>query len=85
MTTHPRDLRSDNPRIQCVVCGEWKRLHLREERGGLKQTFYGGCIYADGGDHLARRGDGPTADNDVCEDCCHIACKAIAQRKAGTP
>jgi hypothetical protein len=68
---HPRDLTADNPRLQCVVCGKWKRL--RDQRTGA-QRFYGGCVYAHGGDHLARKG----TDHDVCEDCCHKKCKELA-------
>lgn len=60
----------ENPRLQCVVCGKWKRLYIA---GGI-QSFYGGCEYNELGDHLASKGN----DHDVCEDCCHVACKAVA-------
>jgi len=62
--------------MQCVVCGKWKRLHTKSPQPphALCQTFFGGCSYS-GGDHLAGKLD----DNDVCELCCHIACKAIAE------
>lgn len=77
---HPKDARAENPRIQCVVCGKWKRLHTNKTYPpyGLQQTFLGGCGYAQeigkGDDHLASKGD----DSDVCETCCHIECKRIA-------
>jgi hypothetical protein len=71
MTTHPADHHAANPRVQCSVCGQWKRLHCHEytSKGGYKanQTFFGGCAYTRG-DHLA--GD----HVDVCDDCCHAVC-----------
>ena len=79
MTTHPADARAQNPRIQCVVRGQWKRLHTKSPQPphDIAQTFFGGCIYSDGGNHLA----GKDGDNDVCELCCHVACKRIAEQK----
>jgi len=79
MATHPKDHAAHNPRIQCVVCGKWKRFRVKEyiSKGGYEanQTFFGGCAYSEKGEHLARKG----SDNDVCDDCCHIACKAISE------
>jgi hypothetical protein len=77
MTVHPKDRASSNPRIQCSVCGKWKRLHTKDKRPpyDLRQTFFGGCSYANG-DHLA--GD----RIDVCADCCEIECKTLAAEKA---
>ncbi len=84
---HPRDERSHNPRIQCVVCGKWKRLHTKSPQPphGLNTSYFGGCRYAIDakiGDerHLARRGN----DDDVCEVCCHIECKRIAAERLTT-
>lgn len=76
MADHPKDKGAHNPRIQCVVCGKWKRLHTRSEQPphGLHQTFFGGCEYNAGNDHLAKKGD----DNDVCELCCHVECKRLS-------
>ena len=80
MAQHIADNFSTNPRLQCVVCGRWKRVYTRDARPphDLRQTFFGGCEYSNGGDHLA----GKPGDNDVCEDCCHVACKTIAYAKA---
>jgi len=77
MAIHPADKNHSNPRLQCVVCGQWKRLHTRDPQPphGLRQIFFGGCQYS-GGDHLAAK----HGDNDVCESCCHLACKAIAEK-----
>lgn len=65
-----------NPRMQCVVCGRWMRVHCKpyQSKGGYEATqkFFGGCSYG-GGDHLAGAG----GDHDVCDDCCHIECKRI--------
>lgn len=78
MAIHPADKHATNPRLQCVVCGQWKRLHTKDPQPphDLKQTFFGGCQYSDGGDHLAHKG----SDHDVCELCCHTACKAIKDK-----
>ena len=86
MATHPRDHSADNPRIQCIVCAKWMRLHQSTARntpsGEHTQNFFGGCQYAldltqaglhRGEEHLA----GKDGDHDVCETCCHVACKAI--------
>lgn len=77
MATHPRDHASSNPRLQCSCCAQWKRLHPAEGKpvpmspGGYpqEQRFYGGCAYT--------LGDHP-AGEDVCDDCCHIHCRAKA-------
>lgn len=78
MATHPKDRAADNPRIQCVVCGRWKRLHVKAytSKGGYEatQTFFGGCGYNGDNSHLAHKG----ADDDVCDECCHIECKRLA-------
>ncbi len=47
----------NNPRMQCNMCGQWKRLFGRGE-----QIFYGGCV-------LEKQGGDPHTEN-VCEDCC---------------
>src|SRR4051794_23456254 len=78
MATHPKDRAASNPRIQCVVCGKWKRLHVKAytSKGGYEatQTFFGGCGYNGDNSHLAHKG----ADDDVCDGCCHIECKRLA-------
>lgn len=73
MAIHPRDKMSDNPRMQCSVCGKWKRLYTKDRRPpfDLHQTFFGGCTFG-GGDHLA--GD----HVDVCALCCEIECRKLA-------
>lgn len=79
------DKGSQNPRMQCSVCGRWMRLHGKRHEviGGVVtevafQRFYGGCSY-NNGDHLAGTG------NDVCDSCCHTECMKIkASRSAGT-
>lgn len=80
MATHPKDRNATNPRVQCSVCGQWKRLNCKPEMspGGYerRQRFFGGCAHSKGGDHLA--GD----HIDVCDDCCHEACKALAAKAA---
>lgn len=79
MPIHPKDTCADNPRLQCSVCAKWKRLHGRDPGGKMLYRFFGGCGYNAGNDHLAGR---PSADgcNDVCDDCCHVSCKALAER-----
>ena len=82
MAIHPADkAHGRNPRLQCVCCARWMRLHgkrLEVVNGEVKevafQRFYGGCDYTDGGDHAAAK----NGDNDVCEVCCHVECKRIA-------
>lgn len=76
MAIHPKDIGKENPRLQCVVCGQWKRLHTKSPQPphDMCQTFFGGCKYSGGGDHLAGR----LGDNDVCEECCHVECKRQA-------
>lgn len=76
MATHPADTKAENPRVQCSVCGQWKRQNASQPEmspGGYERTqrFFGGCAYT-GGDHLA--GD----HTDVCDDCCHVECKRLA-------
>lgn len=72
------DLSSQNPRMQCSVCGRWMRLHgkrLELIDGHITevavQRFYGGCNHTRG-DHLA--GDGAN----VCTVCCDTECKRLA-------
>lgn len=79
MPIHPKDKQADNPRLQCSVCGNWKRLHGRDDTGAMVYRFFGGCGHNAGNDHLSGR---PSADgcNDVCDSCCQIACKALAER-----
>jgi uncharacterized protein YcgI (DUF1989 family) len=75
MAIHPKDKASNNPRLQCSVCGKWKRLYRHgKDEHGTHQTFYGGC-QATENDHLA--GDGM----DVCHECCKTECSKLAQLK----
>lgn len=78
------DIGSTNPRLQCAACGRWMRLHgkrLEAVDGKVTevavQRFYGGCDHNNGGDHLAVKPD----NNEVCDRCCQIECKAIAAKK----
>lgn len=78
------DIGSANPRMQCAACGRWMRLHgKRPEAVDGKvtevavQRFFGGCDHNKGGDHLAVKTD----NNDVCDRCCQIECRAIAAKK----
>jgi hypothetical protein len=87
MGIHPKDLHSDNPRMQCVVCAKWKRMLVNDpdHPGYQKQVFYGGCDHAilsgRGDTHLAAKGD----DDYVCQDCCGVECKRIATQPAEAP
>jgi hypothetical protein len=79
MAIHPADKRSDNPRLQCSVCAEWKRLHGRDPvTGRMIYRFFGGCSYNHGNDHLAGKAN-TDGCIDVCDTCCHIHCKEIAK------
>lgn len=83
MAIHPKDRSSsDNPRLQCSVCGKWKRVRMNKgnaNRPDWHQSFYGGCTFTNG-DHLA--GD----HLDVCVDCCDTKCKHLAEITAeGAP
>lgn len=75
MATHPADARAENPRVQCSVCGKWRRQYLSKAEmspGGYERTsMFFACSYTDG-DHLA--GD----RIDVCDDCCHTHCRSAA-------
>lgn len=59
------DIGSNNPRMQCAACGQWKRLHGCDEHGAQTTRFYGGCSVS-GGDH--------PFDGDVCSECCPTKC-----------
>jgi len=83
MGIHPKDLTRDNPRMQCVVCGKWKRMICKNKvTGEDEQVFFGACdyaieshVYSD--THLAAK-DG---DDYVCHPCCKTACAALAKNK----
>jgi hypothetical protein len=82
MAIHPKDIGSQNPRLQCSVCHRWMRLHGKrfqvvngEVREVAVQRFFGGCTFSRG-DHLA--GD----HVDVCDVCCQTECKRLAGEKA---
>lgn len=82
MAIHKSDRTANNPRLQCSVCGQWKRLNVKKPYRSLggyeaRQVFFGGCSYTDG-DHLA--GD----RSDVCDGCCHVACRDIAIAQAAS-
>ena len=55
---HPKDKDKPNPRIQCSICGKWKRLHGTDKNGIAIQRFFGGCN--SGGEHR----------KDICQECC---------------
>ncbi len=59
------DIGSHNPRIQCGECGQWKRLHGREN-GAEISRFHGSCDVT-GGDHPCGK--------DVCTICCPTKCE----------
>ena len=72
MACHPSDRSAANPRLQCSVCGKWKRLHQKAKKPPFdsNQNFFGGCHFT-GGDHLA--GD----KVDVCVECCETKCREM--------
>jgi hypothetical protein len=72
---HPRDKMATNPRIQCSVCGEWKR-----QRSGDRELFYGSCRQNSGGDHLVGNSDDQGV-RDVCAECCDTQCKRAVEQK----
>lgn len=54
-----------NPRMQCSVCGRWKRLYGEDfENGGLYERFYAAC---------GQNGEYEHVEN-VCHDCCLDKC-----------
>lgn len=71
MAIHARDKGSNNPRLQCAVCGRWMRVHRKDGT----QSFYGGCSHNQGNDHLA-------APMDVCVECCDRECRRLAATTA---
>lgn len=56
-----REKSNKNPSIQCSVCGQWKRLHGKDENGKAIQRFYACCEQ-----------DGKIIEHEppVCDDCC---------------
>lgn len=75
MAVHKADKASNNPRLQCGCCGQWKRLIGRSKDGDSFYRFFGGCGYTDG-DHLCSK----SADiNDVCDECCQVHCKSMSE------
>lgn len=42
------DIGADNPRIQCRVCGKWKRLHGKDEDGNSVDYFHAMYEKSDG-------------------------------------
>lgn len=55
---------SDNPRLQCSVCGHWMRLHGKDENGLAIQRFYSCCGPNGEYEHL----------KNVCAKCCDEKC-----------
>lgn len=53
---------TSNPSIQCSVCGQWKRLHGKDENGNAIQRFYPV--------HLDEHGKDVEHLKPVCTDCC---------------
>lgn len=64
--TRQLDRGSQNPRMQCSVCGRWMRLHGRDAAGIAFQRFYAACEDESGIIH------GHVAD--VCDRCCKQRC-----------
>lgn len=64
MHSNIRDENSNNPRMQCSVCGQWKRLHGIDEQGNAIQRFYSCC-----GEHGEFE-----HDENVCDECCKTKC-----------
>lgn len=77
MAVHPKDKRSSNPRLQCSVCGQWKRLQTNDPDRPYR--FYGGCGFT-GGDHLAGK-VGADGCREVCTDCCETECRKLAEAR----
>jgi hypothetical protein len=65
MTARVLDIGSQNPRIQCGECGQWKRLH-GVVNGKAIDRFYGSCEVT--------MGDHPCG-GDVCTNCCPDKCR----------
>lgn len=53
-----------NPSFQCSVCGKWKRLHGRDDKGHAIQRFYSCCGENGEYEHMRQ----------VCTDCCPDKC-----------
>lgn len=49
-----------NPSFQCTACGQWKRLHGRDDQGNAVQRFYPCCGENGEYEHLKQ----------VCTNCC---------------
>jgi len=50
--------------MQCSVCGQWKRLHGKDEQGIAIQRFYSCC--GKNGEHVHEK--------EVCDECCKKNC-----------
>ncbi len=55
---------SSNPSMQCSVCGQWKRLHGKDDEGKAIQRFYSCC--GENGEY--------EHEKNVCDDCCKEKC-----------
>lgn len=53
-----------NPSMQCSVCGQWKRLHGKDDSGVAIQRFYPCCGEDGRHEHL----------KPVCDRCCKAQC-----------
>lgn len=53
-----------NPSIQCSVCGQWKRLTGKDEKGNEIRRFYPCCGENGQYEHILP----------VCTDCCAKKC-----------
>lgn len=58
-----------NPSLQCSVCGQWKRLHGKDETGIAIQRFYPCCGENGQNEHV----------KNVCDECCKKACPYRAE------
>ena len=64
MTVLDKDKGSDNPRIQCGECGQWKRLHGMKD--GKEFSRFHGCCDVTRADH--------PCGSEVCSECCPVKC-----------
>lgn len=52
----------NNPSLQCVICGKWKRLNGVDGKGHYVQRFFSGCSYREGREEEHK--------DDTCQECC---------------
>lgn len=57
---------NSNPSLQCSVCGQWMRLHGKDDNGNAIQRFHGSCEDKEGNNY--------SHDKEVCDECCKLKC-----------